>query len=213
MICCCFSPKMFGFVLLRKQFWCWKKGRVCTGTGHPRGENTTSWVYGKKLRKKWRARRLGLKIYLACSWILPLAGILCKLREMRDKLREISLFCFNNRCLELDQFTLFQREFHTLWRDSRRETGGCLIHLGAYMDTSCYTVHSPATNGYCFKVVDVVMACTQMLASTMLFYCPFQIRSRIGVIRHVVKHGLLWDDLYIGFQTRLQRDPDIYHHL
>ncbi|XP_043831349.1 cytidine monophosphate-N-acetylneuraminic acid hydroxylase-like [Dromiciops gliroides] len=40
-----------------------------------------------------------------------------------------------------------------------------------------------------------------------------EIRSRIGVIRHVVKHGLLWDDLYIGFQTRLQRDPDVYHHL
>ncbi|KAM9094515.1 cytidine monophosphate-N-acetylneuraminic acid hydroxylase [Sarcophilus harrisii] len=40
-----------------------------------------------------------------------------------------------------------------------------------------------------------------------------EIRSRVSVIRHVVKHGLLWDDLYIGFQTRLQRDPDIYHHL
>ncbi|XP_072460090.1 cytidine monophosphate-N-acetylneuraminic acid hydroxylase isoform X1 [Notamacropus eugenii] len=40
-----------------------------------------------------------------------------------------------------------------------------------------------------------------------------EIRSRVGVIRYVVKHGLLWDDLYIGFQTRLQRDPDIYHHL
>ncbi|CAO2595542.1 Cytidine monophosphate-N-acetylneuraminic acid hydroxylase [Lemmus lemmus] len=40
-----------------------------------------------------------------------------------------------------------------------------------------------------------------------------EIRSRVDVIRYVVKHGLLWDDLYIGFQTRLQRDPDIYHHL
>ncbi|XP_012494127.1 PREDICTED: cytidine monophosphate-N-acetylneuraminic acid hydroxylase [Propithecus coquereli] len=40
-----------------------------------------------------------------------------------------------------------------------------------------------------------------------------EIRSRVDVIRHVVKNGLLWDDLYIGFQTRLQRDPDIYHHL
>ncbi|XP_059879511.1 cytidine monophosphate-N-acetylneuraminic acid hydroxylase isoform X1 [Delphinus delphis] len=39
------------------------------------------------------------------------------------------------------------------------------------------------------------------------------IRSRVDVIRHVVKNGLLWDDLYIGFQTRLQRDPDVYHHL
>uniref|UniRef100_A0A8D2CZ58 Cytidine monophosphate-N-acetylneuraminic acid hydroxylase n=1 Tax=Sciurus vulgaris TaxID=55149 RepID=A0A8D2CZ58_SCIVU len=40
-----------------------------------------------------------------------------------------------------------------------------------------------------------------------------EIRCRVDVIRHVVKNGLLWDDLYIGFQTRLQRDPDIYHHL
>nr|XP_040139594.1 cytidine monophosphate-N-acetylneuraminic acid hydroxylase [Ictidomys tridecemlineatus] len=40
-----------------------------------------------------------------------------------------------------------------------------------------------------------------------------EVRSRVDVIRHVVRNGLLWDDLYIGFQTRLQRDPDIYHHL
>ncbi|KAM4687693.1 cytidine monophosphate-N-acetylneuraminic acid hydroxylase-like [Discoglossus pictus] len=39
-----------------------------------------------------------------------------------------------------------------------------------------------------------------------------EIRSRATVMRHVVKKGLLWDDLYIGFQTRLLRDPDIYHH-
>ncbi|KAM4688686.1 cytidine monophosphate-N-acetylneuraminic acid hydroxylase-like [Discoglossus pictus] len=39
-----------------------------------------------------------------------------------------------------------------------------------------------------------------------------EIRSRATVMRHVVKNGLLWDDLYIGFQTRLLRDPDIYHH-
>ncbi|XP_002936491.2 cytidine monophosphate-N-acetylneuraminic acid hydroxylase isoform X2 [Xenopus tropicalis] len=39
-----------------------------------------------------------------------------------------------------------------------------------------------------------------------------EISSRATVMRHVVKHGLLWDDLYIGFQTRIQRNPDIYHH-
>ncbi|XP_073422245.1 cytidine monophosphate-N-acetylneuraminic acid hydroxylase-like isoform X2 [Dendrobates tinctorius] len=39
-----------------------------------------------------------------------------------------------------------------------------------------------------------------------------EIRTRATVMRHVVKNGLLWDDLYIGFQTRIQRDPDIYHH-
>ncbi|XP_063781283.1 cytidine monophosphate-N-acetylneuraminic acid hydroxylase-like [Pseudophryne corroboree] len=39
-----------------------------------------------------------------------------------------------------------------------------------------------------------------------------EIRCRATVMRHVVKKGLLWDDLYIGFQTRNQRNPDIYHH-
>lgn len=31
-------------------------------------------------------------------------------------------------------------------------------------------------------------------------------------MRYVVLHGRLWDDLYIGFQNRISRDPDIYHH-
>ncbi|MED6288949.1 hypothetical protein CHARACLAT_031432 [Characodon lateralis] len=31
-------------------------------------------------------------------------------------------------------------------------------------------------------------------------------------MRYVVLHGCLWDDLYIGFQNRISRDPDIYHH-
>ncbi|XP_005466104.1 cytidine monophosphate-N-acetylneuraminic acid hydroxylase-like [Oreochromis niloticus] len=39
-----------------------------------------------------------------------------------------------------------------------------------------------------------------------------QIKNRIGVMRYVVLHGCLWDDLYIGFQNRISRDPDIYHH-
>ncbi|XP_048364484.1 cytidine monophosphate-N-acetylneuraminic acid hydroxylase-like [Sphaerodactylus townsendi] len=39
-----------------------------------------------------------------------------------------------------------------------------------------------------------------------------EIRARMSVMRHIVKYGLLWDDLYIGFQTYLQRDPDVYHH-
>ncbi|XP_043927141.1 cytidine monophosphate-N-acetylneuraminic acid hydroxylase-like [Protopterus annectens] len=39
-----------------------------------------------------------------------------------------------------------------------------------------------------------------------------EVKCRIGVLRHAVKHGLLWDDLYIGYQTRLSRDPDVYHH-
>uniref|UniRef100_A0A4W5PNE0 Cytidine monophospho-N-acetylneuraminic acid hydroxylase n=1 Tax=Hucho hucho TaxID=62062 RepID=A0A4W5PNE0_9TELE len=39
-----------------------------------------------------------------------------------------------------------------------------------------------------------------------------EIKNRIGVIRYVVKNGLLWDDLYIGFQNCLSREPDVYHH-
>uniref|UniRef100_A0A3Q3W8R9 Cytidine monophosphate-N-acetylneuraminic acid hydroxylase n=1 Tax=Mola mola TaxID=94237 RepID=A0A3Q3W8R9_MOLML len=39
-----------------------------------------------------------------------------------------------------------------------------------------------------------------------------EIKNRIGVMRSVVLHGRLWDDLYIGFQNRISRDPDIYHH-
>ncbi|KAL6459757.1 hypothetical protein MHYP_G00315160 [Metynnis hypsauchen] len=39
-----------------------------------------------------------------------------------------------------------------------------------------------------------------------------EIQNRVGVIRHVVLYGLLWDDLYIGFNNRISRDPDIYHH-
>uniref|UniRef100_A0A7N8XYI4 Cytidine monophospho-N-acetylneuraminic acid hydroxylase n=1 Tax=Mastacembelus armatus TaxID=205130 RepID=A0A7N8XYI4_9TELE len=39
-----------------------------------------------------------------------------------------------------------------------------------------------------------------------------ELKNRVGVMRHVVVHGGLWDDLYIGFQNRISRDPDIYHH-
>ncbi|MGH0172856.1 UNVERIFIED_CONTAM: hypothetical protein FKN15_064087 [Acipenser sinensis] len=39
-----------------------------------------------------------------------------------------------------------------------------------------------------------------------------EIKNRVGVMRQTVIKGLLWNDLYIGFQNRLFRDPDIYHH-
>lgn len=39
-----------------------------------------------------------------------------------------------------------------------------------------------------------------------------EVRNRVGVMRSAVLHGRLWDDLYIGFQNRISRDPDIYHH-
>lgn len=43
-------------------------------------------------------------------------------------------------------------------------------------------------------------------------FLSFKIKNRIGVMRYVVQQGLLWDDLYIGFQNRIRRDPDVYHH-
>ncbi|XP_029017734.1 cytidine monophosphate-N-acetylneuraminic acid hydroxylase isoform X2 [Betta splendens] len=39
-----------------------------------------------------------------------------------------------------------------------------------------------------------------------------EIKNRIGVMRYTVLHGCLWDGLYIGFQNRISRDPDVYHH-
>ncbi|XP_035667551.1 cytidine monophosphate-N-acetylneuraminic acid hydroxylase-like [Branchiostoma floridae] len=38
-----------------------------------------------------------------------------------------------------------------------------------------------------------------------------EIKNRIGVHRQTVLHGLFWDDLYLGFQNRLSRDPDTFH--
>lgn len=39
-----------------------------------------------------------------------------------------------------------------------------------------------------------------------------EIKNRVNVMRHVVLNGRLWDDLYIGFNNRMSRDPDVYHH-
>ncbi|KAJ3612378.1 hypothetical protein NHX12_020654 [Muraenolepis orangiensis] len=39
-----------------------------------------------------------------------------------------------------------------------------------------------------------------------------EVRNRVSVMRYVVLNGLLWDSLYIGFQNRISRDPDVYHH-
>ncbi|KAI8483682.1 hypothetical protein Bbelb_386200 [Branchiostoma belcheri] len=38
-----------------------------------------------------------------------------------------------------------------------------------------------------------------------------EIKNRIGVHRQTVLKGLFWDDLYIGFQNRISRDPDNFH--
>ncbi|XP_018611146.2 cytidine monophosphate-N-acetylneuraminic acid hydroxylase isoform X1 [Scleropages formosus] len=38
-----------------------------------------------------------------------------------------------------------------------------------------------------------------------------EIKNRVGVMRYIVKNGLLWDSLYIGFQNRISRDPDMFH--
>ncbi|KAI8484179.1 hypothetical protein Bbelb_381330 [Branchiostoma belcheri] len=38
-----------------------------------------------------------------------------------------------------------------------------------------------------------------------------EIKNRIGVHRQTVLQGLFWDDLYLGFQNRLSREPDTFH--
>ncbi|XP_019625243.1 PREDICTED: cytidine monophosphate-N-acetylneuraminic acid hydroxylase-like [Branchiostoma belcheri] len=39
-----------------------------------------------------------------------------------------------------------------------------------------------------------------------------EIKNRIGVHRQTVLKGLFWDDLYIGFNNRISRDPDTFHY-
>ena len=44
-----------------------------------------------------------------------------------------------------------------------------------------------------------------------LSFSSFQIKARIGVFRETLKFGYLWDNLYLGFQCKILRDPDIFH--
>ncbi|XP_077862940.1 cytidine monophosphate-N-acetylneuraminic acid hydroxylase-like [Saccoglossus kowalevskii] len=39
-----------------------------------------------------------------------------------------------------------------------------------------------------------------------------EIRNRIGVHRQTMLTGMFWDDLYIGFNNRITRDPDTFHY-
>ncbi|XP_071812543.1 cytidine monophosphate-N-acetylneuraminic acid hydroxylase-like [Apostichopus japonicus] len=39
-----------------------------------------------------------------------------------------------------------------------------------------------------------------------------EMKNRIGVHRETVKKGLFWDDLYIGFNNRISREPDTFHY-
>ncbi|XP_071478607.1 cytidine monophosphate-N-acetylneuraminic acid hydroxylase-like [Diadema antillarum] len=39
-----------------------------------------------------------------------------------------------------------------------------------------------------------------------------EIRNRIGVHRQTVLKGLFWDDLYIGFNNQISREPDTFHY-
>lgn len=36
-------------------------------------------------------------------------------------------------------------------------------------------------------------------------------KVRTDVLRHTMRHGKSWDDIFIGFNCRLHRDPDVYH--
>ena len=49
------------------------------------------------------------------------------------------------------------------------------------------------------------------MQSRVFSFSLFQIKARIGVFRQTLKFGYLWDNLFIGFQCKISRDPDIYH--
>ncbi|KAM9704898.1 cytidine monophosphate-N-acetylneuraminic acid hydroxylase isoform 1-T2 [Menidia menidia] len=68
----------------------------------------------------------------------------------------------------------------------------------------------PLTDGYDYLVdfLDLSFPTTRPNRE----HSYLEIKNRVGVMRYVVLHGRLWDDLYIGFQNRISRDPDIYHH-
>uniref|UniRef100_A0A0S7EVL4 CMAH n=2 Tax=Poeciliopsis prolifica TaxID=188132 RepID=A0A0S7EVL4_9TELE len=68
----------------------------------------------------------------------------------------------------------------------------------------------PVSNGYDYLVdfLDLSFPSTRPERE----HSYIEVKNRIGVMRYVVLHGGLWDDLYIGFQNRISRDPDIYHH-
>ncbi|XP_033099034.1 cytidine monophosphate-N-acetylneuraminic acid hydroxylase-like [Anneissia japonica] len=40
-----------------------------------------------------------------------------------------------------------------------------------------------------------------------------EMKNRMGVHRETVIHGLFWDNLYIGFNNRISREPDTFHYL
>lgn len=98
-----------------------------------------------------------------------------------------------------------------------------LLHLASFLFSSACDICSQRLFSLALRASAIMGSCfSQGQGRSILcclgcpcewFHVYFQIRSRVDVIRHVVKNGLLWDELYIGFQTRLQRDPDIYHHL
>uniref|UniRef100_A0AAY5ETW6 Cytidine monophosphate-N-acetylneuraminic acid hydroxylase n=1 Tax=Electrophorus electricus TaxID=8005 RepID=A0AAY5ETW6_ELEEL len=68
----------------------------------------------------------------------------------------------------------------------------------------------PRDDGYDYLVDFLDLSFPSVRPQREHFYV--EIQNRIGVMRHVVVNGLLWDDLYIGFNNRISREPDIYHH-
>ncbi|XP_027899882.1 cytidine monophosphate-N-acetylneuraminic acid hydroxylase-like isoform X1 [Xiphophorus couchianus] len=68
----------------------------------------------------------------------------------------------------------------------------------------------PVSNGYDYLVDFLDLSFPSTRPDREHSY--LEIKNRIGVMRYVVLHGGLWDDLYIGFQNRISRDPDTYHH-
>lgn len=74
-------------------------------------------------------------------------------------------------------------------------------------------VHKYSTPFSAFSRVAAIELRGSAVTFQGLYLCfLLKIKNRISVMRYVVLNGRLWDDLYIGFQNRISRDPDVYHH-
>ncbi|KAK3544417.1 hypothetical protein QTP86_011155 [Hemibagrus guttatus] len=69
---------------------------------------------------------------------------------------------------------------------------------------------NPLKDGYDYLVDFLDLSFPSMRPEREHSY--IEVKNRVNVMRYMVLNGLLWDDLYIGFNNRISRDPDIYHH-
>ncbi|XP_071803282.1 cytidine monophosphate-N-acetylneuraminic acid hydroxylase isoform X1 [Asterias amurensis] len=71
----------------------------------------------------------------------------------------------------------------------------------------------PVVGGYDFMVDFVGEEPTFPTERPAREHSYLEMENRIGVHRETVRQGLFWDDLYIGFNNRISREPDTFHYL